>query len=194
VRSAQTRTESAVTGNAEGQVSVGNELPGANGGDKAPTPKDATNKNEETTNYEISRVTKTEIAEGGRIKRLSVAVVLDGVYATAPDGKQTYSPRTPAEIERITALVRGAVGFDKARGDQIEVVNLRFAEAPSVPQFTEPTLIQSLLAPTKEDVLRMAELAVLALLTLIVLLTVVRPLVRQVLAPVPEAPALAAAG
>nr|WP_301335441.1 flagellar basal-body MS-ring/collar protein FliF [Methylobacterium fujisawaense] len=194
VRSAQTRTESAVTGNAEGQVSVGNELPGANGGDKAPTPKDATNKNEETTNYEISRVTKTEIAEGGRIKRLSVAVVLDGVYATAPDGKQTYSPRTPAEIERITALVRGAVGFDKARGDQIEVVNLRFAEAPSVPQFIEPTLIQSLLAPTKEDVLRMAELAVLALLTLIVLLTVVRPLVRQVLAPVPEAPALAAAG
>ncbi|MEE7490995.1 flagellar basal-body MS-ring/collar protein FliF [Methylobacterium oryzae] len=194
VRSAQTRTESAVTGNAEGQVSVGNELPGANGGDKAPTPKDATNKNEETTNYEISRVTKTEIAEGGRIKRLSVAVVLDGVYATAPDGKQTYSPRTPAEIERITALVRGAVGFDKARGDQIEVVNLRFAEAPSVPQFTEPTLIESLLAPTKEDVLRMAELAVLALLTLIVLLTVVRPLVRQMLAPMPDAPALAASG
>ena len=116
VRSAQTRTESALTANADGQVSVGNELPGANGGDKAPAPKDATNKNEETTNYEISRVTKTEIAEGGRIKRLSVAVVVDGVYATAPDGKQTYSPRAPAEIERITALVRSAVGFDKARG------------------------------------------------------------------------------
>ena len=90
--------------------------------------------------------------------------------------------------------MRSAVGFDKARGDQIEVVNLRFAEAPSVPQFTEPTLVQSLLAPTKEDVLRMAELAVLALLTLIVLLTVVRPLVRQVLAPVPAPPSLAAPG
>jgi flagellar M-ring protein FliF len=191
VRSAQTRTESAVTGNADGQVTVGNELPGANGSDKPPAPKDATNKNEETTNYEISRVTKTEIAEGGRIKRLSVAVVVDGVYATAPDGKQTYAPRPPAEIERITALVRSAVGFDKARGDQLEVVNLRFAEAPSVPQFSEPTLIQSLLAPTKDDVLRMAEFSVLALLTLIVLLTVVRPLVRQVLAPVPAAPALA---
>ncbi|MCJ2144565.1 flagellar basal-body MS-ring/collar protein FliF [Methylobacterium sp. E-066] len=192
VRSAQTRTESAVTGNADGQVTVGNELPGANGGDKPPAPKDATNKNEETTNYEISKVTKTEIAEGGRVKRLSVAVVVDGIYAIAPDGKQTYTPRPPAEIERITALVRSAVGFDKARGDQIEVVNLRFAEAPSVPQFTEPTLIESLLAPTKEDVLRMAELSVLALLTLIVLLTVVRPLVRQVLAPVPAPPVLAA--
>jgi flagellar M-ring protein FliF len=191
VRSAQTRTESAVTGNADGQVTVGNELPGATGADKPPAPKDATNKNEETTNYEISRVTKTEIAEGGRIKRLSVAVVVDGVYAVGPDGKQTYTPRPPAEIERITALVRSAVGFDKARGDQLEVVNLRFAEAPSVPQFSEPSLIQSLLAPSKDDVLRMAELAVLALLTLIVLLTVVRPLVRQVLAPVPSPPGLA---
>lgn len=194
VRSAQTRTEASQTSNADGQVSVGNELPGANGGDKPPAPKDVTNKNEETTNYEISRVTKTEIAEGGRIKRLSVAVVVDGVYATATDGKQTYSPRAPAEIERITALVRSAVGFDKARGDQIEVVNLRFAEAPSLPQFSEPSLMQSLLAPTKEDVLRMAELGVLALLTLIVLLTVVRPLVRQVLAPVPVPPSLAGPG
>ena len=123
--------ELALTGDADGQVSVGNELPGANGGDQAPAPKDATNKNEETTNYEISRVTKTEVAEGGRIKRLSVAVVVDGVYATAPDGKPTYQPRPQAEIERIAALVRSAVGFDKARGDQVEVVNLRFAEAPS---------------------------------------------------------------
>ncbi|MDP4021508.1 flagellar basal-body MS-ring/collar protein FliF [Methylobacterium sp. NEAU 140] len=187
VRSAQTRTEATLSGGPEGQVSVGNELPGAGTEKAPPSPKDSSNKNEETTNYEISRVTKTEIAEGGRIKRLSVAVVVDGVYATGPDGKQTYSPRPAAEIERITALVRSAVGFDKARGDQIEVVNLRFAESPSVPQFAEPSLIQSLLAPTKEDALRMGELAVLALLTLIVLLAVVRPLLRQVLAPPPEA-------
>ena len=194
VRSSQTRTESALSGGAEGQVSVGNELPGANGGDKPPAQKDATNKNEETTNYEISRVTKTEIAEGGRIRRLSVAVVVDGAYATAPDGRQTYAPRAPAEIERIAALVRSAVGFDKGRGDQIEVVNLRFAEGPSVPVFVEPTLMQSLLSPSKDDVLRMVELAVLALLTLIVLLAVVRPLVRQVLAPGSATPALAAPG
>ncbi|WP_375454885.1 flagellar basal-body MS-ring/collar protein FliF [uncultured Methylobacterium sp.] len=194
VRSSQTRTESTLTGGTEGQVSVGNELPGANGGDKPPAQKDATNKNEETTNYEISRVTKTEIAESGRIRRLSVAVVVDGAYATAPDGRQTYTPRAPAEIERIAALVRGTVGFDKGRGDQIEVVNLRFAEGPSVPVFVEPTLMQALLAPSKEDVLRMVELAVLGLLTLIVLLAVVRPLVRQVLAPGPATPALAAPG
>ncbi|GJD35519.1 flagellar basal-body MS-ring/collar protein FliF [Methylobacterium aerolatum] len=185
VRSSQTRTESSLTGGAEGQTTVGNELPGATGGDKPPTQKDSTNKNEETTNYEISRVTKTEVAEGGRIKRLSVAVVVDGVYAPGPDGKPVYSPRQPAEIERIAALVRSAVGFDKARGDQIEVVNLRLAESPVGPQaMDEPGLIQSLLSPSKDDVMRMVELSVLSLLTLIVLLTVVRPLVRQMLAPV----------
>ncbi|MCJ2011387.1 flagellar basal-body MS-ring/collar protein FliF [Methylobacterium sp. J-076] len=188
VRSSQTRTESSLTGSPEGgPTSVGNELPGANGGEKAAAQKDATNKNEETTNYEISRVTKTEVAEGGRLKRLSVAVVVDGVYATGADGKQTYAPRQPAEIERITALVRSAVGFDKARGDQIEVVNLRFAEGPAgSAQFDEPGLVQSLLSPSKEDVMRLGELGVLALLTLIVLMTVVRPLVKQVLAPIAD--------
>jgi flagellar M-ring protein FliF len=181
VRSSQTRTESSLTGSQDGQVTVGNELPGANQ-DKPAAQKDSTNKNEETTNYEISRVTRTEVVEGGRIKRLSVAVAVDGAYAQGPDGKPVYAARPPAEIERIAALVRSAIGFDKARGDQIEVVNLRFAEGPAVPDFAEPGLIQSLLAPTKEDVMRLAELGVLALLTLVVLLAVVRPLLRRVVA------------
>uniref|UniRef100_UPI0005C636D1 flagellar M-ring protein FliF C-terminal domain-containing protein n=1 Tax=Escherichia coli TaxID=562 RepID=UPI0005C636D1 len=146
--------------------------------DKAPVRKDSSNKNEETTNYEISKVTRTEVVEGGRVKRLSVAVLVDGAYAPGPDGKVAYQPRPAAEIERIAALVRSTVGFDKARGDQIEVVNLRFAEAPTPADFVEPTLIQSLLSPTKEDVMRFVELGVLALLTLIVLLVVVRPLLR----------------
>ncbi|WP_375454976.1 flagellar basal-body MS-ring/collar protein FliF [uncultured Methylobacterium sp.] len=191
VRSTQTRTEASLTAGAEGAVTVGNELPGANQDKPAPT-KDSSNKNEETTNYEISRVTKTEVVEGGRVKRLSVAVLVDGAYAPGPDGRSVYQPRPAAEIERITALVRSTVGFDKARGDQIEVVNLRFAEAPAAADFAEPSLVQSLLSPTREDVLRLVELAVLALLTLIVLLAVVRPLLRRVLASDPVAAMLAA--
>ncbi len=201
VRSSQTRTEASLTAGAEGAVTVGNELPGANQ-DKPAASKDSSNKNEETTNYEISRVTKTEVVEGGRVKRLSVAVLVDGAYAPGPDGRSVYQPRPAAEIERIAALVRSTVGFDKARGDQVEVVNLRFAEAPASPDFVEPSLVQSLLSPTKEDVLRMVELGVLALLTLIVLLAVVRPLLRRVLAsdpaaamlPAPEAAAIDATG
>ncbi|MFF8803117.1 MULTISPECIES: flagellar basal-body MS-ring/collar protein FliF [unclassified Methylobacterium] len=191
-RSTQTRTENSLTGGAEGQVSVGNELPGANQNPAPPAQKDSTQKNEETTNYEISRVTKVETLEGGRLKRLSVAVLVDGVYAPGADGKPAYQPRSDAEIARIAALVRTAVGYDKARGDQVEVVNLRFAEAPAAPDFVEPGLVQSLLSPTKDEVMRLVELAVLSLLTLIVLMAVVRPLLRRVLEA--EAPVASLAG
>ncbi|CAO4175979.1 flagellar basal-body MS-ring/collar protein FliF [Methylorubrum populi] len=192
VRSTQTRSENSLTGGAEGQVSVGNELPGANQNQAQPQQKDSSQKNEETTNYEISRVTKVETLEGGRLKRLSVAVLVDGVYAPGADGKPAYQPRPDAEIARIAALVRTAIGYDKARGDQVEVVNLRFAETPTAPEFGEPGLIQSLLSPTKEDVMRLVELAVLSLLTVIVLMAVVRPLLRRVLASDIPAAALAA--
>ena len=199
VRSSQTRSENALTGGTEGQVSVGNELPGAEQNKGQGGNKDTAQKNEETTNYEISRVTKTEVTEGGRLRRLSVAVLVDGVYAAGADGKPAYQPRSAAELERIAALVRTAVGYDKVRGDQVEVVNLRFAEVPAPPELAEPSLVQSLFSPTKEDVMRMVELAVLAVLTLIVLMAVVRPLLRRVLeSEVPVAlaagPALAIAG
>ncbi len=183
VRSTQTRSENSSTASAEGGVSVGNELPSAkDAGAKEPS-RDAANKNEETTNYEISRTTKTEVLESGRLKRLSVAVLVDGAYARGATGQPTYQPRAKEELDRIGALVRTAVGFDKARGDQVEVVNLRFAEAPTQVDLPEETLVGSLVGkPSREDVLRLVELGVLAILTLIVLLTVVRPLVRRVLA------------
>ncbi len=118
--------------------------------------------------------------------------MVDGVYAPGADGKPAYQPRPAAEIERIAALVRTAVGFDKARGDQVEVVNLRFAEMPVAADLAEPGLLQSLLSPSKEEVMRMVELAVLSLLTLIVLMAVVRPLLKRVLAS--EVPMVALAG
>ena len=107
---------------------------------------------------------------------------VDGTYAAGPDGKPVYAPRPAPELERITALVRTAVGYDKARGDQVEVVNLRFADTPAVPDLQEQGLLASLLQPTKEDVLRIAEMSVLFLLGLVVLMTVVRPLVQKVVA------------
>ena len=185
VRSSQNRTEASTTTEGGGAVSVGNELPGAQqgqGGNAAP--KDATQKNEEVVNYEISRTTRTEVLEGGRVKKLSVAVLVDGTYARAPNGEVTYQPRTNEELERIGQLVRTAVGFDDGRGDKIEVVNLRFAEAPpAVTDLVEQSLMQQLLSFTKEDLVRFAELGVISLLTLIVLMVVVRPLLKQALAP-----------
>jgi flagellar M-ring protein FliF len=184
IRSSQNRTETSQTNEANGAVSVGNELPGAAQGQGGqPTQRDASSKNEEVVNYEISRTTRTEVLEGGRVKRLSVAVLVDGTYSRSPAGEVSYQPRPAEELERIGQLVRTAVGFDESRGDKVEVVNLRFAEAPpAVTDLVEQTLMQQLLAFTKEDLIRFAELGVISLLTLIVLMVVVRPLLKQVLA------------
>ena len=185
VRSTQTRSENATTAGEEKGVSVGNELPGANAAGGAPAAKDASSKNEETTNYEISRTTRTEVLESGRVKRLSVAVLVDGAYSKDGKGVPAYQPRPQEELDRITTLVRTAIGFDKARGDQVEVVNLRFADPPQIPEMEKESLMATLFAPTKEDILRYMELGVLAVLTLIVLLTVVRPLLKRALGPDP---------
>ena len=185
VRSSQNRTEASATADAgNGTVTVGNELPGAQQTQGAQqNQRDTSSKNEEVVNYEISKTTRTELQEGGRIKKLSVAVLVDGNYARGQNGELAYQPRGNEELERIGELVRTAVGFDQNRGDKVEVVNLRFAEAPQPPtDLTEPTLMQQLLSFSREDLVRFAELGVISLLTLIVLMTVVRPLLKQVLA------------
>ncbi len=185
-RSTQSRTESAINNEAREQgVSVGNELPGAQGqgGNQQAGTRDTSSKNEEITNFEISRTTRTEVLEGGRLRKLSVAVLVDGVYTRAANGEATYAPRSAEELDRIGALVRTAIGFDRGRGDQVEIVNLRFAETPAPAELKDQTMWQQMFAFTKEDLLRAIEIGVIALLTLIVLMTVVRPLLRQILGP-----------
>ena len=78
--------------------------------------------------------------------------------------------------------MRSAIGFDQKRGDQVEVVNLRFAETPANP-IVEPTGWLSMLHFTKDDIMRMIEMLVMGVLGLVVLLFVVRPLVRRIIAP-----------
>jgi flagellar M-ring protein FliF len=166
---------------------VGNELPGgqrqaAGAQDGNATPRDQSRKTEELVNYEISKTTKTEIIEGGRVNRISVAVLVDGTYVKNDKGDIVYQPRGKEEIDQIAGLVRTAIGFDQKRGDQVEVVNLRFAEMPSNP-IVEPTGWLSAFQLTKDDIMRAIEMMVMGLLGVVVLLMVVRPLVRRVLAP-----------
>jgi flagellar M-ring protein FliF len=188
VRSSQTREEqSGSSDSAGGPVSVGNNLPGAggngNGNDNNNTGKsDTSRKTEEIVNYEISRTTKTEVTEAGRVNRISAAVLVDGIYTRNDKGETVYAPRSKEEIDRIAALVRTAIGFDAKRGDQLEVVNLRFAE-PTPQPISQPTGWMSYLQFTKDDIMRGAETGVMLLLGFVVVLMVVRPLVRRVVTP-----------
>jgi flagellar M-ring protein FliF len=183
IRSTQTRNENTLTQEAQDQVTVSNQLPGAAGGDQQAGPRDTAQKADETVNYEISKTTRTETIEGGRLEKLSVAVLVDGVYSKGTDGAAVYAPRPQEELDRIATLVRTAIGFDRQRGDQIEVVNLPFASAPDVTDVTDPTFFEQLFAFSKDDMVRFAELGVFAVLTLLVLFIVIRPMMRQVIAP-----------
>jgi flagellar M-ring protein FliF len=183
MRSSQSREESSGSANGSegGQVSVGNELPGAQRPSESAA-REQNRKTEEIVNYEISRSTKTEVTEGGRVNRVSVAVLVDGNYVKNAAGDPVYQARDKEEIDRIAALVRTAIGFDQKRGDQVEVVNLRFAEVPTN-AIAEPSGFLSYLQFTKDDVMHWIELLVMLVLGLVVLLLVVRPLVRRILAP-----------
>ncbi len=120
--------------------------------------------------------------EGGRFNRVSVAVLVDGTYGKNDKGDVAYQPRSKEEIDQIAALVRSAIGFDQKRGDQVEVVNLRFAETPAIPN-AEPSGWLSALQFSKDDIMRAIEMVVMGLLGFVVLLMVVRPLVRRIIAP-----------
>jgi flagellar M-ring protein FliF len=132
VRSTQTResTERDVDTKQSQGVTVANGLPDAatgspGTGNQSQQSKDST---DETVNYEISTEKKTEVLEGGRVNKLSVAVVVDGSYTTDASGARNYQARSADEMAQIAALVKSAIGYDQKRGDQLEVTNLRFAE------------------------------------------------------------------
>ena len=187
VRSSQTREEtSANSDGKENQVTVGNEIPGgqrqaAPGADNAAS-RDESRKSEEIVNYEISKTTKTEVIEGGRVNRISVAVLVDGTYGKNDKGESTYQPRSKEELDQIATLVRSAIGFNQKRGDQVEIVNLRFAETQATP-ITEPSGWLSAFQFTKDDIMRAIEMVVMGLLGFVVIFMVVRPLVRRIITP-----------
>jgi len=132
--------------------------------------------NESTTNYEISKTVTTEVQQPGQIKRLSVAVAVDGVTAPGKDGKPgPYTPRSAEEMQHLNDLVKAAMGFSSDRGDQVQVVNVRFPDAADAEGVSASN---PLMGFDKNDIMRIVELAVLAVVSGLILFFVIRPLVR----------------
>ncbi len=179
VRSTQVVEENA--GSNEGQdpgVTVGNNLPdadldqlGEGGGSQSNS-----SRSEETVNYEISRTVKTAVRETGMVRRLSVAVSVNGLTSVGEDGETIYEPRSEEEMTQLAALVRAAVGYDEARGDTLEIVNLRFTGIDAGLQGDD-----TILGFEKAELMRFVELLVLGVVAVLVLLLVVRPLIARVL-------------
>lgn len=160
-------------------VTVDQNLPTAqagNGSNSGPISSNKANRTEETINYEISKTTKSHVRETGQIRRISVAVLVDGLYTPDPNGgKPAYQPRSEQEMESIRALVRSAVGLDMVRGDTLEVINMRFATPDD--EFAKPEEV--FLGMTKEDLFRIAEMVVLGIVAVLIILLVIRPLITR---------------
>ncbi len=187
VRSSQTHETSSLSTNPGGNngVTVSNQLPnGTNANGDNGVSGNQSSTTEETTNYEISKTTQTNVNDAGGIKRLSVAVAVDGQYQADANGAATYTPRTQDELDQLTALVRSAVGFDANRGDVVEVVNLQFAERPNLN--TTGTEGPGLFDFTRDDLMNMANLGVTLIISLALLLFVLRPLIKRILEPEAE--------
>jgi len=183
VRSTQTRElANQATGPGEnGQVSVSGQLPGADGSATAGGTSETGSTTEETTNYEISKTTTNEMTQAGGLKRLSIAVVVDGTYTTDAQGNSTYAPRDQATLDQLTQIVRSAVGFDQARGDQVQVTNLQFAARPELA--AAGTSSPGLFDFTRDDLMNAAQMAVTLLIALALVFFVMRPLLKRVMSP-----------
>jgi flagellar M-ring protein FliF len=172
-------------GGNNGAVSVASALPGgqqASQGNGSDNTKSNSTRTEETTNYEISKTVRTSTQDGGQVKKLSVAVAVDGVSSSVAGGKDDYKPRSAQEMQQIEALVKSAIGYDKSRGDAVQVVNMPFAKVdlgPTTPAATP------LLGLDSSDWFKIIEVAILSLTALLIGFFVVRPLIARMFAPNP---------
>lgn len=160
-------------------VSVQNNLPGVGGGlvvDPKPTAEN--NKVGETTNYEISKTLRTTVREVGEVKKLSIAVLVDGTYTTDDKGVKTYKPRDQKELDQIAALVRSASGFDEKRGDTLEIANMQFADIEIAEDVPDARLLFGF---EKGDLLDMAEVVTVAIMIILVVLLVLQPMVGRLI-------------
>ncbi|MBP3402276.1 MAG: flagellar M-ring protein FliF [Alphaproteobacteria bacterium] len=173
LRSSTTIEESSQTDEREPIVSVEQNLPDAET-QNANQVKQQANRTEETVNYEISKEVISQVRKNGVIKRLSVAVIVDGTYTLNPNGTKTYVPRTEKEMELLTTLVRSAVGYDANRGDTVEVINLPFFNPDDLLRLEDPILFMGF---TKQEIMKMVEGLGVALVAVLVILLVVRPLI-----------------
>jgi len=146
----------------------------------SPTPfqENQSDRQNEIRNYEISKVNKQIKNPVGNIKKLSVAVIVDGSYKDVAEGKgaktRQFIPRAPEEMEKFENLVKTAMGFNEERGDQLEVINLPFSWVQMEEEVKPASGI-----PWKEYILLAYKPAVSLLLAVMFIFFVVRPLLKK---------------
>ncbi|MEM9575669.1 MAG: flagellar basal-body MS-ring/collar protein FliF [Pseudomonadota bacterium] len=172
-----TDTEERSTSSSEaggGDVTVASNLPDqeGNGGENSTSENSETR---ERVNYEVSETEREIVRVPGSIKRVTVAVLVNEAVVIDESGQEVLAPREETELNALKDLVASAVGFDESRGD---IITIKSMELQSVsPQGTEVT--NSFLSGMHIDLMSAIQMAVLAAVTLILGLFVVRPLLTK---------------
>ena len=179
VVSTQTNETSRNSQNSEaGDVTVASNLPEGDGGGAGQSNSENT-ETQETINYELSETTRELRKLPGSIRRISVAVLVDGIEAPGEDGQPVWQSRPQEELVMLEDLVKSAVGFDEARGDS---VTIRSMELPAL-DVTELDLAAPGWAASQNlDVMKLVQLAVTGMVVLVLGLFVIRPIVVGALA------------
>jgi flagellar M-ring protein FliF len=158
-----------------GAVTVASNLPD---GKAAGSDRSSQSQNKETrerANFEVSETTRELIRAPGTIRRLSVAVLIDGITSVDAGGNQTWSPRPDAELAALRDLVASAVGFDEKRGDVITIKSMQFDVAPPEGEAAPVGLMAAL----NLDLMRIIQLGVLAVVAVVLGLFVLRPVLMK---------------
>ena len=179
VSTSSDQTDSSARDGAVDPVSVENNLPAPNdlGGAGAAGTEETSSGLREVTNFQNSSTRTNTIVPPGRVDRLSVAVLVDGVRSRDEDGNEVYRERTPEEMEQLAAMVRAAVGFDETRGDLVQITNQRFADLPNLAELDQAVLFGF----TFSQIQQLLQPLLIGIVIILILLVVVRPLLSRVL-------------
>lgn len=175
LRSSTTIEEKNQSDEREPIVSVQENIPDAEGKNINQVSQQGS-KTEETQNFEISKQTTSQVRKQGVIKRISVAVIVDGTYKAGENGAREFIPRTEQEMEQLTTLAKSAVGFNEDRGDVVEVVNMQFYNPEDMLNAEDPIIFMGF---TKKEVMKMVEGIGVAIVSILVILLVIRPLIAK---------------
>lgn len=153
-------------------VTVASNLPEGDGASEGKSQSQAT-ETRERTNFEVSETTRELLRSPGDIKRLSVAVLVDGVEGVDANGQTQVVPRDQAELASLRDLVASVIGYQEARGDQITIRSLPF-QPHTARDGTEAAAAG--VGGLQLDLMKLIQTGVLALVALVLGLFVVRPL------------------
>ena len=157
-----------------GSVSVASNLPGGDGANDSKS----SNQNTETrerVNYEVSETQREILRSPGAIKRLTIAVLVDGTQQVDSTGAQVFAPRNEEEMNGLRELVAAAVGFDEARGDVLTLKSMEFEPIVEQGSTATPSFMESL----NLNVMSLIQVAVLGIVALVLGLFVVRPILNS---------------